>query len=83
MSATSGTETAALIAGTSLTASRSGTAARMMSQPAASSARACATLPATSPAGTFSIDCTVMGLPPPIVTIPSMFTFLVIRSRPV
>ena len=75
MSATSGIEIFSLIAGISRTASISGIAARRISQPAFSSATACRTLPSISLDGTFSIDCTVTGAPPPILTFPAVTCF--------
>ena len=53
----------------------SGIAARRISQPAFSSATACRTLPSMSLEGTFSIDCTVTGAPPPILTPPAETCF--------
>ena len=64
-----------LMAGISRTASISGMAARRIWQPAFSSATACRTLPSISVEGTFSMDCTVTGAPPPIFTLPAMTCF--------
>ena len=70
MSATRGVGTAALMAPMSRTDSRSGTATRMMSHPAAKRRLACSTLASTSAAGAQSIDWTAISSPPPILTEP-------------
>src|SRR5437764_7262226 len=71
MSATSGMRICRLISPSFSAASRTGTAHRTMSQPAASSDQISSSVACTSRVSVFVIDCTVMGAPPPTLTLPS------------
>src|SRR5262249_18333512 len=72
MSATSGMRIWRLISPSFSAASRTGTAQRTISQPAASSAQICRSVASTSRVSVFVIDCTVMGASPPTFTLPSV-----------
>ena len=50
-------------------ASRTGTAQRTMSQPAASSAQISSSVACTSAVSVLVIDCTVIGAPPPTLSV--------------
>src|SRR5438874_4428912 len=79
MSATSGMRICRLISPSFSAASRTGTAQRTISQPAASSAQISSSVACTSRVSVFVIDCTVMGAPPPTVTLPSWICRVVRR----
>ena len=79
MSATIGVETASFKAAISRTASLSGTAARMISHPAASSYFAWRTLPSMSWAGVLSMDWMDTGALPPIARFPTRISFEFLR----
>src|SRR3989442_15242063 len=70
MSATSGMRIWRLISPSFSAASRTGTAQRTMSQPAASSDQISSSVACTSRVSVLVIDCTVMGAPPPTLTLP-------------
>src|SRR5437867_2631279 len=72
MSATSGMRIWRLISPSFSAASRTGTAQRTISHPAASSAQICRRVASTSRVSVFVIDCTVMGALPPTFTVPSV-----------
>src|SRR5690349_11103460 len=86
MSATSGMRIWRLISPSFSAASRTGTAQRTMSQPAASSDQISSRVACTSRVSVFVIDCTVIGAPPPTVTLPTwicrVLRRLIIRSLP-
>jgi hypothetical protein len=71
MSATSGMRIWRLISPSFSAASRTGTAQRTISQPAASSDQISSSVACTSRVSVFVIDCTVIGAPPPTFTLPS------------
>src|SRR5919201_1528151 len=71
MSATRGIRICFLISPSFSAASRTGTAQRTMSHPAASSAQISSNVACTSRVSVFVIDCTVMGASPPTATFPS------------
>src|SRR5438128_7781310 len=71
MSATSGMRIWRLISPSFSAASRTGTAQRTMSQPAASRAQISRRVACTSRVSVFVMDCTVMGASPPTFTPPS------------
>src|SRR5712691_8539745 len=71
MSATSGMRIWRLISPSFSAASRTGTAQRTISQPAASSAQICRSVASTSRVSVFVIDCTVMGASPPTLSLPN------------
>src|SRR2546427_10569185 len=79
MSATSGMRIWRLISPSFSAASRTGTAQRTMSQPAASSAQISSSVAWTSRVSVLVIDCTVRGAPPPTLTFPSWICLLVRR----
>src|SRR5947207_4798224 len=85
MSATSGMRICRLISPSFSAASRTGTAHRTMSQPAASSDQISSNVACTSRVSVFVIDCTVSGAPPPTLTLPTWICLLVRRViiRPV
>src|SRR5262249_60232161 len=70
MSATSGMRICRLISPSFSAASRTGTAQRTTSQPAASSAQISSSVACTSRVSVFVIDCTVIGASPPTLTLP-------------
>src|SRR5437016_8495543 len=72
MSATSGMRICRLISPSFSAASRTGTAQRTMSQPAASSAQISSSVAWTSRVSVFVIDWTVRGASPPTVTFPTL-----------
>src|SRR5258706_3515107 len=71
MSATSGMRIWRLISPSFSAASRTGTAQRTMSQPAASSDQISSSVACTSRVSVFVIDCTVSGASPPTLTLPT------------
>src|SRR5919197_4001906 len=71
MSATSGIRICFLISPSFSAASRTGTAQRTMSHPAASSAQISSSVACTSRVSVLVIDCTVGGASPPTATLPS------------
>src|SRR5205085_8315933 len=71
MSATSGMRIWRLISPSFSAASRTGTAQRTMSQPAASSDQISSSVACTSRVSVLVIDCTVSGASPPILTLPT------------
>src|SRR5881396_3698189 len=79
MSATSGMRIWRLISPSFSAASRTGTAQRTISQPAASSAQISRSVAWTSRVSVFVIDCTVMGALPPTFTLPSWICRVVRR----
>src|SRR2546425_4960154 len=79
MSATSGMRIWRLISPSFSAASRTGTAQRTMSQPAASSAQISSSVAWTSRVSVLVIDCTVRGAPPPTLTFPSWICLLLRR----
>src|ERR1051326_2255630 len=79
MSATSGMRICRLISPSFSAASRTGTAQRTMSQPAASSAQISSSVAWTSRVSVLVIDCTVIGAPPPTLTLPSWICLLLRR----
>src|SRR5438046_1443302 len=85
MSATSGMRICRLISPSFSAASRTGTAHRTMSQPAASSDQISSNVACTSRVSVFVIDCTVSGAPPPTLTLPTWICLLLRRViiRPV
>src|SRR5512132_3275265 len=70
MSATSGIRICRLISPSFSAASRTGTAHRMISQPAASRAQISSSVAWTSRVSVLVMDCTVMGASPPTFTPP-------------
>src|SRR5687767_5617421 len=86
MSATSGMRIWRLISPSFSAASRTGTAHRTRSQPAASSDQISSNVACTSRVSVFVIDCTVMGAPPPTFTLPTwicrVFRRVIIRRLP-
>src|SRR5207247_32219 len=70
MSATSGILICRLISPSFSAASRTGTAQRTMSQPAASSAQISSSVACTSRVSVLVMDCTVIGAPPPTLIPP-------------
>src|SRR6266849_4965982 len=86
MSATSGMRIWRLISPSFSAASRTGTAQRTISQPAASSVQICRSVASTSRVSVFVIDCTVMGASPPTLSFPSWIGLVwrrVIMASPV
>src|SRR4029078_454201 len=71
MSATSGMRIWRLISPSFSAASRTGTAQRTMSQPDASSDQISSRVACTSRVSVLVIDCTVIGAPPPTLTLPT------------
>src|SRR5205085_9671380 len=71
MSATSGMRICRLISPSFSAASRTGTAQRTTSQPATSSDQISRSVASTLRVSAFVIDCTVMGAPPPTLTLPT------------
>src|ERR671925_1590149 len=86
MSAISGIRIWRLISPSFSAASRTGTAQRTMSQPAASSDQISSSVACTSRVSVLVIDCTVIGAPPPTLTLPSwicrVVRRLIIRALP-
>src|SRR5688572_20637726 len=86
MSATSGMRIWRLISPSFSAASRTGTAHRTMSQPAASRDQISSSVACTSRVSVLVIDCTVMGAPPPTFTLPTwicrVFRRVIIRRLP-
>src|SRR5919198_4333538 len=86
MSATSGMRICRLISPSFSAASRTGTAQRTMSHPAASSDQISSSVACTSRVSVLVMDCTVMGAPPPTFTLPSwicrVFRRVIIRRLP-
>src|SRR5258708_37190302 len=85
MSATRGMRIWRLISPSFSAASRTGTAQRTMSQPAASSDQISSMVACTSRVSVFVIDCTVSGASPPTLTLPTWICLLLRRViiRPV
>src|SRR5437899_5226682 len=86
MSATSGMRIWRLISPSFSAASRTGTAQRTISQPAAASAQICRSVASTSRVSVFVIDCTVIGASPPTLSLPSLIDLVlrrVIMASPV
>src|SRR4029077_10462449 len=79
MSATSGIRIWRLISPSFSAASRTGTAQRTMSQPAASSDQISSSVACTSRVSVLVIDCTVIGAPPPTFTLPTCSCLLLRR----
>src|SRR6185295_3570257 len=79
MSATSGMRIWRLISPSFSAASRTGTAQRTMSQPAASSDQISSRVACTSRVSVLVIDCTVIGAPPPTLTLPTCSCLLLRR----
>src|SRR5256886_389057 len=80
MSATSGIRIWRLISPSLSAASRTGTAQRTMSQPAASRAQIWSSVAWTSRVSVFVIDCTVIGASPPTFSEPSWICFVFRRG---
>src|SRR5256885_13447539 len=79
MSATSGMRIWRLISPSFSAASRTGTAQRTMSQPAASSDQISRSVASTFRVSVFVIDCTVIGASPPTLTLPTWICRLLRR----
>src|ERR1043165_2198823 len=86
MSATRGMRIWRLISPSFSAASRTGTAQRTMSQPAASSDQISSRVACTSRVSVLVIDCTVIGASPPTLTLPTcsclLLRRLIIRESP-